>query len=57
MSLTPTSDGTYFLFDDSRMAATTDFVNQTYGTTFDGSNIYTNEFVNNLPAGYTDGSM
>jgi NitT/TauT family transport system substrate-binding protein len=57
MSLTPTSDGTYFLFDDSRMAATIDFVNQTYGTTFDGSNSYTNEFVNNLPAGYTDGSM
>jgi ABC-type nitrate/sulfonate/bicarbonate transport system substrate-binding protein len=57
ISLTPNTDGTYFAFEDARMKYTSDFVNQTYGTSFDGSTVYTNEFVDNLPDGYTDGNM
>jgi NitT/TauT family transport system substrate-binding protein len=52
--LTPL-EGSYFTFDPERMDYTIDFVNETYGTTFDGSDSYTNEFVDALPDGYTEG--
>ena len=55
LSLTPSNDGTWFAFDTDRMQYTIDFVNETYGTDFDGSDAYTNEFVDQLPDGYTEG--
>jgi NitT/TauT family transport system substrate-binding protein len=54
--LTP-HENTYFAFDDTRMTYTIDFVNETYGTDFDGSQSYTNEFVDALPDGYTEGNL
>jgi len=56
ISLTP-HEGSYFGFDDARMQYTIDFVNETYETDFDGSASYTNEFIDALPDGYTDGQM
>jgi len=54
IELTPLEDS-YFAFDPDRMQYTIDFVNETYDTTFDGSDSYTNEFVDALPDGYTEG--
>jgi len=49
ISLTPDLDGGYFAFDPERMQYTIDFVNETYGTTFSGEGVYTNEFVEQVP--------
>lgn len=56
-ALIPYDESTYFEFDGERMTFTIDFVNETYGVDFDGSTAYTNEFVDELPEGYTEGEL
>ncbi len=56
-ALIPYDDGSYFVFDEERMTFTVDFVNETYGVDFEGSEAYTNEFVEQLPDGYVEGEL
>jgi NitT/TauT family transport system substrate-binding protein len=56
--LLATSDGTYFTFDPDRMQVNVDFVNSQEDSDLavdDG--FFTNEFVEQLPEGYTDGEL
>lgn len=56
-ALIPYDESSYFVFDEDRMTFTIDFVNETYGVNFDGSEAFTNEFVEQLPDGYLEGSL
>lgn len=50
-------DGTYFAFDPAKLKLNVDFVNTQYGSTLKVEDVYTNEFVQKLPAGYTQGKL
>jgi NitT/TauT family transport system substrate-binding protein len=50
-------DGTYFAFDPAKLKLNVDFVNAQYGSTLKIDDVYTNEFVQKLPAGYTQGKL
>lgn len=55
--LMPDADGTLFQFPDERMQYTIDFVNDTYDLSFDGSEVYTNEFIDELPEALLRGEL
>jgi NitT/TauT family transport system substrate-binding protein len=52
------SDGTFFTFDPERMQINIDFVNSQEGSDLSADDgIFTNEFVEQLPEGYTEGDL
>lgn len=50
-------DGTYFKFEPDRLQLNIDNVNANYNASLKINDVYTNEFVDKLPAGYTEGKL
>lgn len=50
-------DGTFFVFDPAKLKLNVDFVNTQYSSTLKVEDVYTNQFVDKLPGGYTQGKL
>lgn len=51
------NDGTYFKFQPDRLKINVDDVNKNNNATLKIDDVYTNEFVDKLPSGYTEGKL